>query len=58
MKAKKYYVKEEIDSMDMNQLRELVGEQQEEIQKLLWDIKDTKELLIAAIQSLPKTIEL
>lgn len=58
MKAKKYYIKEEINSMDIDQLRELVGEQQEEIQKLLWSIKDTKELLIAAIQSLPKTIEL
>lgn len=58
MKAKKYYIKEEINSMDIDQLRELVVEQQEEIQKLLWSIKDTKELLIAAIQSLPKTIEL
>lgn len=58
MKAKKYYIKEEINSMDIDQLRELVGEQQEEIQQLLWNIKDTKELLIAAIQSLPKTIEL
>ena len=58
MKTKKYYTSEEIASMPEDELRNLVQDQQREIQALRWSMDDIKGLLIAALQSLPKTIEL
>lgn len=58
MKTEKYYTSEEIESMPPDELRELVRDQQAELQALRWRVGDVKELLIAAIQVLPKTIEL
>ena len=58
MKTEKYYTNEEIEHMSVDELRNLVQDQQREIQALRWSMDDIKGLLIAALQSLPKTIEL
>ena len=58
MKTEKYYTNEEIGNMSVDELRNLVQDQQREIQALRWSMDDIKGLLIAALQSLPKTIEL
>lgn len=57
MKTKKYYTDQDLESMTVNDLRELVKKQQTEMQTLRWCVDSVKELLIAALQSLPKTIE-
>jgi len=57
MKTEKYYTSEEIENMPPDELRELVRKQQAELQALRWSMNETKELIIAALQSLPKTIE-
>jgi len=58
MKTKKYYTSEEIENMPPAELRELVKSQQAQLEALRWSTKETKELIIAALQVLPKTIEL
>lgn len=59
MKTKEiYYTNENLESMSSEELREVVKEQQQELQTLRWNLKDVQELLIAAIQSLPKTVKL
>ena len=58
MKTKKYHTNEEIENMSVDELRNLVQDQQREIRELRWSIDETKELLIAALQALPKSIEL
>ena len=58
MKTKKYYTNEEIEHMSIDELRNLVQDQQREIRELHWSMDDIKGLLIAALQSLPKSIEL
>jgi len=58
MQTKKYYTTEEISSMSEEELRQLVRSQQMEMQALQWRIKEVQELLIAALQSLPKKSEL
>lgn len=58
MKTEKYYTNEDFKSMTVDTLRELVRKQQDELQALRWRVDDVKELLIAALQALPKTMEL
>lgn len=58
MKTEKYYTDKDFESMTVDDLRELVRKQQAELQALRWCVDDVKELLIAALQALPKTIEL
>jgi len=58
MKTKKYYTSEEIENMPPGELRQLARGQQAQLEALRWSINETKELLIAALQALPKTIEL
>jgi len=58
MKTEKYYTDKDFESMTVDDLRLLVKKQQAELQTLRWCVGDVKELLIAAIQVLPKTIEL
>lgn len=58
MKTEKYYTDKDFESMTVDDLRELVRKQQAELQALRWRVDDVKELLIAALQALPKTIEL
>lgn len=58
MKTRKYYTSEEIENMPPDELRELVKVQQAQLEALRWSMNETKELLIAALQALPKMIEL
>ena len=58
MKTKKYYTNEEIENMSVDELRNLVQDQQAEVQELYWSMDDIKKLLITAVQVLPKNIEL
>ena len=58
METKKYYTTEDTNSMSQEELRQLVRSQQIEMQALQWRIKEVQELLIAALQSLPKKSEL
>jgi len=58
MKTKKYYTSEEIENMPPDELRQLVKDQQAQLEALRWSMNETKELIIAALQALPKTIEL
>jgi len=58
MKTEKYYTDKDFENMTGDDMRELVRKQQAELQALRWSVGDVKELLIAALQSLPKTIEL
>lgn len=58
MQTKKYYTIDEINSMSEEELRQLVRSQQIEMQALQWKIREAQELLIAALQSLPKKSEL
>lgn len=58
MKTRKYYTSEEIENMPPDELRELVKDQQTQLEALRWSMNETKELLIAALQALPKMIEL
>ena len=58
METKKYYTTEDINSMSQEELRQLAKSQQIEIQALQWRIKEVQELLIAALQTLPKKSEL
>jgi len=58
METKKYYTTEEINSMSEEELRQLASSQQAEAQVLRWRIKEVQELLITALQSLPKKNEL
>jgi len=58
MKIRKYYTSEEIANMPPDELRELVKSQQTQLEALRWSTEETKELIIAALQALPKTIEL
>jgi len=58
MKTKKYYTSEEIENMPPDELRELVRDQQARLEALRWSTEEIKELIIAALQALPKTKEL
>lgn len=58
METKKYYTTEDINSMSQEELCQLVRSQQTEMQALQWRIKEVQELLIAALQTLPKKSEL
>lgn len=58
MKTGKYYTSEELDGMPEGEMRDLLLKKQSELQEMYWRMKETKELLIAALQSLPKMIEL
>jgi len=58
MKTKKLYTIEEVNSMSMEELRELVFSGQTEMLALQWKIKEVQDSLIAALQSLPKKSEL
>lgn len=58
METKKYYTTEEITSMSEEELLQLIRSQQIELQALRWKTKEVQELLIAALQSLPKKSEL
>lgn len=58
MKTGKYYTSEELDGMSEGEMRDLLLKKQSELQEMYWRMKETKELLIAALQSLPKMIEL
>jgi len=58
MKTKKWYTTGEINSMSVEELRELVISEQMEMQALHWKIKEIQDSLIAALQSLPKKSEL
>jgi len=58
METKKYYTTEEINSMSEEELRQLASSQEAVAQVLRWRIKEVQELLIAALQSLPKKDEL
>jgi len=57
MKTEKYYTDKDFENMTGDDMRELVRKQQAELQALRWSMNETKELIIAALQSLPKTIE-
>jgi len=58
MKTEKYYTSEEISGMQLDELRHLAEAGQAELEHLRWRIKEAESLLIAALQSLPKIIEL
>jgi len=58
METKKYYATEEITSMSKEELLQVIRSQQIELQALRWETKEVQELLIAALQSLPKKSEL
>lgn len=58
MKTEKYYTGEELDGMFKNEVRDLLLKKQSELQEMRWRINETKELLIAALQSLPKMVKL
>jgi len=55
MKMGKYYTSEEIENMPPGELRQLVKDQQTQLEALRWSMEEVKELLIAALQALPKT---
>lgn len=55
---KKYYTGEELEGMRAEELRQIVWEKEQEVEKLRWSVREIQELLIAAIQSLPKTLTL
>ena len=55
---KKYYTSEDLKGMGAEELRQIVQEKQQELEELRWRVKEIQELLIAAIQSLPKTLTL
>lgn len=55
---KKYYRGEDLEGLGAEELRQIVQEKQQEIECLRWSVKEIQELLIAAIQSLPKTLTL
>ncbi|MCD7712070.1 MAG: hypothetical protein LUJ25_05030 [Firmicutes bacterium] len=55
---KKYYTSEDLKGMGAEELRQIVQEKQQEIESLRWSVREIQELLIAAIQSLPKTLTL
>ena len=55
---KKYYTSEDLKGMGAEELRQIVQEKQEEVENLRWSVREIQELLIAAIQSLPKTLTL
>jgi len=57
MKTEKYYTGEELDGMSKNEMRDILLKKQSELQEMRWRMNEMKELLIAALQSLPKTIE-
>lgn len=54
MKTKTYYTSEDLNNMTTEELKELVRDMQAELENSLWRMHETKELLIAAIQTLPK----
>ena len=56
--GKKYYTSEDLEGMENEELRQIVREKQQEAESLRWSMKNIQELLIAAIQSLPKTLTL
>ena len=55
---KRYYTSEDLKGMGAEELRQIVQEKQQEIESLRWSVREIQELLIAAIQSLPKTLTL
>ena len=56
--GKRYYTIEDLEGMENEELRQIVREKQQEAESLRWSMKNIQELLIAAIQSLPKTLTL
>ena len=58
MKTEKYYTDKDLEEMTVDELREIVRNQQMQLQALYWGLRDTKEFLIAALQALPQTVKL
>jgi len=58
MKTERYYTSEELDGMSKNEMRDLLLKEQSELQEMRWRMIEIKELLTAALQSLPKMVKL
>lgn len=57
MKAEeKYHSNEELAKLSSEELCQIVKDLQQKLQILRWKMKEVQELLIAAIQSLPKNV--